>query len=274
MTDLQSELIEMFGDDIVKIDKLECSLYGHDAAPLPAIMMKNYKTLPDAVVRPNTAEQVAELVGFAHAHAVPIIPRGKGTTMLGGTLPVFGGIVLDLSSLNRIVAFSAENQTVVAGAGVSCAQLLEYLQSLGREMQSYPSSAPSATLGGWLSHAGMGAGRGGLGIGSSCYGYAADQVCDLEVVLPDGQLIHSVIASPLCQLEDFLGTDGICGIITKIVLKTAPLQEVRRAFSFSFTNLMDLGEVVEWSSSLKPLYVVFEDEELLQMKKRQGFLYH
>lgn len=267
---LQQELIELLGREHVKTDYIERLLYSHDIVPIPGIMAMNYRIMPDAVVRPDSVEQISSLLTFAGKNSLPVVPRGKATTMLGGAVPVRGGVVLDLSSLNRIVRLDAEKKIVEVEAGVTWEVLLKILEKEGLTLYSYPSSAPSGTVGGWLANAGLGVGKAGLGIGSSRFGYAADQVEDLEVVLPSGEVLESVMASANFRPGDFLGTDGILGIIARAVLRVRPVPPVRKLLSFSFADMQNLCEVVNESASLRPFFVAFEDANLLKIKRQAG----
>ncbi len=89
-------------------DKLERRLYSHDLAPLPKEMDVLFKTMPDQVVRPNYTEDVVQMVKKANATGKPIVPRGAGTWGLGGSVPVKGGTVLDMTSMNKIISHRRE----------------------------------------------------------------------------------------------------------------------------------------------------------------------
>jgi glycolate oxidase len=266
---LQQELIKLLGPEYATADYIERLLYSHDMAALPKVIAKNYRLMPDVVVRPKSVEQVSHVLRFAHNHSIPVVPRGSATTTMGGAIPVVGGIVLDASSLNQMIEFDQDRMVVKVEAGVICETILKFLEKRGFTLYTYPTSSPSATIGGWLSASGRGVGKAGLGIGSARHGYAADAVADLEVVLPNGELLTSVAASKF-QTWDFLGTDGILGIITKAIIRVRPMPELQKSVSFSFEDMSSLCNVVAQGASLRPLFAVFEDANLLKTKERAG----
>lgn len=267
-TGLKHELVKLLGSETVTTDYIECLLYSHDLAVLPKFITSMYKTIPDAVVRPQSAQQVSILQSFADNNSIPVIPRGNATTALGGTVPVLGGIVLDITSLNKVISLEPEKKLVTVEAGITCKELLGFLEKRGFTLYTYPTSAPAATIGGWLSAGGMGVGRAGIGIGSPRYGTAAEAVQDLEVVLPNGEIIDTALAkyTPRC----FLGTDGILGIITKATLKVRSLPSAQKPISFTFANMYSLCEVVSQSANLPSFFTVFKDYHLLKAKKQAG----
>ncbi|MCK5415203.1 MAG: FAD-binding oxidoreductase, partial [Thermoplasmata archaeon] len=165
-------------------DDLERQLYSQEIANLPPEVVFVFNVLPDIVVRPSCTEDVVGVVNIARERKIPITPRGAGTLGLGGSLPSRGGILLDLSTMNDIVEVDPETMSATVEAGVTWEELRNAARAKGLRVGAYPSSALSATVGGWL-------GGGGVGIGSYKYGGAADQVRWLEVVLPDGRVVES-----------------------------------------------------------------------------------
>lgn len=241
-------------------DKLERRLYSHDLAPLPKEMDLIFKTTPDQVVRPNYAQEVAQMMAKAKATRKPIVPRGAGTWGLGGSVPVKGGYVLDMTAMNKIVAIDEKNLIVVAQPGITWKALSEALDAKGLFLPCYPSSAPSATLGGWI-------GTGGTGIGAYKHGSAGDIIRDLEVVLPTGEIIHTgdkyVPANgggPNLNWL-FVGSEGILGVITEVTLAVLPKPDVQRAAAYSFDDLSQLTPAIRKlsRSDVMPMHIMFGD---------------
>ena len=131
-------------------DKLERRLYSHDLAPLPKEMDMIFKTMPDQVIRPGYTEEVAQMVRKAIATNKPIVPRGAGTWGLGGSVPVKGGYVLDMTAMNKIISIDEKNLTATVQPGITWKALSDELDAKGLFLPCYPSSAPSATIGGWM----------------------------------------------------------------------------------------------------------------------------
>ena len=266
---LEQQLIELLGSDSVSTVEIERRQYAHDMAPVPKIFGLFFKTMPDAVVRPNSSQQVQRLMKFATENTVPIIPRGRSTTMMGGSYPVWGGISVDMTSRKGIIELDESNMTIKVNSGTNWETVLKFLQKRGLTLYCYPTSAPSATIGGWLGNGGVGIGKGGLGIGSSQYGYAADTVVDLGVVLPSGEYIESIAATPF-KVKDFIGSDGILAIFDTVTLKVRPLPARQVALSFNFKDIEKLCSAVIESASLKPFFLLLEDEGMLSFKKKAG----
>lgn len=265
----ESQLIELLGPDSVSTLDIERRQYAHDMAPVPKIFGLFFKTMPDAVVRPATSEKLQQLVTFAAAHGIPLIPRGRSTTMMGGSYPVWGGISVDMTARQGIIHLDEANRTVKVCSGTIWDNVLRFLKKRGLTLYCYPTSAPSATVGGWLGNGGVGLGKGGLGIGSSEYGYAADTVVDLGVVLPSGEYIESVAASQY-KVKDFIGSDGVLAIYDTVTLRVRPLPARQEAFSFHFKEIEKLCWAAKESTVLKPFFMLIEDEGMLDFKVKAG----
>ncbi|AFL99224.1 FAD/FMN-dependent dehydrogenase [Desulfitobacterium dehalogenans ATCC 51507] len=266
---LENQLTELLGPDSVSTLDIERRQYAHDMAPVPKIFGLFFKTMPDAIVRPNSSQQVQQLVKFTAANGVPLIPRGRSTTMMGGSYPVWGGISVDMTARKGIISLDEANRTVKVSSGIIWDNVLRYLEKRGLTLYCYPTSAPSATVGGWLGNGGVGLGKGGLGIGSPAYGYAADTVVDLGVVLPSGEYIESVAASQY-KVQDFIGSDGVLAIYDTVTLRVRPLPARQEPFSFNFNEVTKLCWAVKESAALKPFFLLIEDEGMLGFKKKAG----
>ncbi len=138
--------------------------------------------LPEVVVEPVSSAEVAALLRYAHAQNIPVTPRGQGTGLVGGAVPLFGGILLHLVRMNRILELDAENMTLTVEPGVLLLDIYEYVESRGFYYAPNPGEK-SATIGGNVStNAG--------GMSAVKYGVTRDAVRGLEVVLADGTLLE------------------------------------------------------------------------------------
>lgn len=242
-------------------DKMERRLYSHDLAPLPKEMDVIFKTMPDQVVRPAYTQDVVQIVKKAIATKKPIVPRGAGSWGLGGSVPVKGGTTIDMTGMNKIIAIDETNLIVTVQAGITWKSLADALDAKGLFLPCYPSSAPSATLGGWI-------GTGGTGIGAYKYGSAGDLVRDLEVVLPTGEIVHTGDkfvpqngGGPNLNWL-FVGSEGTMGIVTEVTFSVLPKPEELRAVSYSFADVMKFQPALKKlvRSGVSPMHIMFGDK--------------
>ncbi len=265
MSDLTEDLRGILEEDRIASDVFERLLYGHDLVSLPPLLAKVYKSLPDVVVRPGNAEQIAAIVRLALKRKTPIVPRGSSTSPTGGSMPVFGGIAMDLSGMDRILGLDDGESTVQVEPGLIWEHLERYLAGQGLALNTYPTSAPSSTVAGWVAGSGLGYGVGGVGVGTSKYGPIADNVTSLQVVLPSGETVD--IPSGDYAVGDFIGTDGILGIITRVGLKVRKQPAVVKSGAFAFETVPDLCHAIDrLSQSVRVYFSEFEDRTLGEMK--------
>lgn len=212
-TKMKKELSEIFGN-WVSFDKVERMIYSHDTANLPSAIEKLIQSNCDAVVHPETLNQVIAVVKYANKHKVPIVPRGAATSGYGGVLPIKGGIVVSFTRMKKVLAVNLEKQTVTVEPGIIWTNLEVQLKKHGLMLRNYPSSGPGATVGGWVA-------EGGSGIGSYEYGFCADNVVSTKVVTPSGQL--KTFSGQ--ELDLINRAEGITGLIVEVTLRVRKLEE-------------------------------------------------
>jgi glycolate oxidase len=268
--ELYEKIINVTGEDRVRKDPFERRLYSHDLASLPKLMEMGFKMMPDLVVKPKSPKEIAEIVKIADQEDIPIVPRGGASWGLGGAMPVLGGIVFDLTRMNKILNIDEENLIVTVETGITWKLLYETLMKRGYLIGSYPSSAYAATIGGWIN-------TGGVGVGSYKYGSAMDQVKMMEVVLPTGKIIETGIIDTanfggygLNRL--FFGSEGTIGIVTKVNLRMYPAPEELRPISYGFSNMDTLSRAVNaiTKSEIVPLHISFLDKNHFEFLKEIG----
>ena len=181
---LHIKLSRIVGADRVRTDNLEKLMYSHDLASLPKMMELGFKMIPDAVVQPKSAEEVSAIIKVAIKEGVPIVPRGGASWGYGGAVPCEGGIVLDMAAMNLIIRIDEENMEVEVEAGAIWTKVHDEALARGLYIGYYPSSAPAATVAGWIS-------TGGIGVGSYKYGSVGANVRNMEIVLPEGQILQT-----------------------------------------------------------------------------------
>lgn len=189
---------------------------------------------PDCVVWPETHDEVAAILRFCHEHLVPVVPYGAGSGVCGGTVPIHGGVVVDVKRLRHLGEIDAESMSVVVGAGMNGQHLEDELNARGFTLGHFPSSIMCSTVGGWL------AARSG-GQFSSKYGKIEDMVLGMTVALPGGAVLSTRDRFPGSPdwNQILVGSEGTLGIILDAELKVRRLPTARRFRAFRFRNLKD-----------------------------------
>ena len=230
----KEKLIEIVGADHFTDEIEELVPYSYDAS------MNVHR--PDAAVWPESTEQIAEIVKLANEYKIPVVPRGAGTSLSGGVIPIKGGIILDLSRMNRILEISVENRYARVQAGVVCDDLNRQLAKHGFTFPPDPASSTVATIGGNVAtNAG--------GIKGAKYGTTRDYVLGLQVVLPTGEVMHTGSYTMKCVsgydlAKLFIGAEGTLGVITEVTLKINPLPRHAMTAVATYAKLEDAGKAI------------------------------
>jgi len=177
--------------------------------------------MPAAVAFPGSAAEISSIMKLANKELFPVVPRGAGTGMTGGALPVEGGLVLVTSRLNKILEIDTENQVAVVEPGVITGRFQAAVKKEGLYYPPDPASSDFCTMGGNVAECSGGP-------SAVKYGVTRDYVLGLEVILPDGRLMHTgvrtakgVVGYDLTRL--FIGSEGTLGIVSKIVVRLLTL---------------------------------------------------
>jgi glycolate oxidase len=220
--------------------------------------------IPDLILTPEKELQISHILKLANANMIPITPRGSGTSLSGGSMTPFGGIVLDLTKLNTILKIEIENNLVIVEPGVICDDLNDLLKKRGYFFPPDPGSSSVATIGGMVAN---NAG----GIQAFKYGVTKNYVLFLDVVLADGTSLHlgtEVLKSVSSyNLQDlFIGSEGSLGVITKIGLKIRPYPKFHKLALFIFDNIENLKNAVLAlrDSAIMPNLLEFMDKVILE----------
>ena len=189
--------------------------------------------LADLVVRPGTTEEVSQIVVLAGHRQIPLVPYGGGTGVMGGALPVCGGIIVDMGRMNRVLEVNSTDLTARVEAGVVLQDLVETLAEHGLMPGHDPYSVPIATIAGAIS-------TNGVGYRAGAYGPMGEQVVGLEVVLPSGRVLTTRSVPKYSSGPDlnqlFVGSEGVFGIITKATIRVYRQPEAQVFATASFDN--------------------------------------
>ncbi|WP_293729565.1 FAD-binding oxidoreductase [uncultured Phascolarctobacterium sp.] len=216
--DILQKLREIVGEENVLTDAALLEPYGHDEVTDPA-----YHKLPEAVALAENAEQVAAIITLANEYRFPVTPRGAGTGLACGAVPVYGGLVLSLEKMNRIIEINADAMYAVVEPGVRTSDLQEAAEAKGVFYAGDPCSGDSCFIGGNIAtNAG--------GNRAVKYGTTRHQVYAVEAVNPQGKIVRlgarlQKQSTGYCLEQLIIGSEGTLGVITQATLKLMPLPQ-------------------------------------------------
>lgn len=216
--------------------------------------------LPDVVVRAAEEDEIAATLRLATEHGVPVVPRGGGSGVMGAAVPYSGGVVVDVSAMDRILEVDDLSLTATVEAGLNGRTFERALNERGLSFPHYPASAEWASVGGYVAARGS-------GVLSSRYGKIEDQVLSLRVVTATGEVIDTLpvprhaVGPELTQL--FIGSEGTLGVITRVSVRLVPLPEHRRFEAVSLSSLEDGVERLRgvMQRGIRPAVIRFYDAE-------------
>ena len=270
---IRTELEDIVGVENVSTSKSDRLTYGVDYFWISRMWVDRGMTppMPDIIVRPGSAVEVSKILKIANYYKIPVNIWGGGSGSQGGALPMAGGIMMDMKRMCRLIEIDEVSRTITAEAGMIFQQLEWYANERGYSCQHIPSCLTCGTIGGALGHR-------GIGIMSTKYGKIDDQCISMEVVLPNGDIIHTLpvpkhAAGPDLN-EIFIGSEGTLGVITRATFKLFEQPESRQHIAFLFPD-MHSGYMAgrDIMQKIKPSILRFFDEAetVSIIKKILGF---
>ena len=226
---------EVLGNEFVLYDEENLQAHSHDET-------EDLRYLPEVVLRPETPEQISQILKHCNLRGIPVTTRGGGTGLSGGALPIHGGVVVSMSRFNRILEIDERNLQATVEPGVITQVFQEAVIEKGLFYPPDPSSRGTCFIGGNLAHCSGGP-------RAVKYGVTRDYVLDLEVVLASGDIIRTgakVLKNStgynLTQL--MVGSEGTLGVITKVVFKLLPYPRMNKVLLAPFRSPLDACSAV------------------------------
>jgi alkyldihydroxyacetonephosphate synthase len=256
------ELEAIVGGANLLTDADSLDRHSYDAWPVAAKWKGQGKRpyLPQVVVRPESAQQVSQVLRWASQQRVPVTPWGLGSSVTGAPLALHGGISLDLSGMTRLLALDETNLLVKVQAGKLGSQLEQELNERGYTLNHSPQSLDRSTVGGWVSTR-------ATGQFSSRWGGIEDLALALTVVLPTGEIVETLFAPRGAVGPDlrqvFIGAEGTLGVVVDVTLKIFPLPERRFFQTLAFESLAAGLESMRgmMQAGLRPFLLRFYDPD-------------
>lgn len=224
--------------------------------------------LPEIVLQPDTTEQVSRIMKYCNGQNIPVTPRGAGTGLSGGALPVWGGVSLDMKRFNRILHVDKRNFQVTTEPGVITQELQEHLKTEGLFYPPDPASKGSCFIGGNVS-------ENSGGPRAVKYGVVKDYVLNLEIVMPNGEImwtganvLKNATGYNLTQL--IVGSEGTLAVITKIVLRLIPAVKHDMLLLVPFRSAVQACEAVNaiFLAGYTPSALEFMERDALEWSMR------
>jgi len=232
--DIISEISKIIGKENVFSDRIECIANSRD--------MSVHVGIPDAVIYPQTMGQISAIMRLANQEKIPVTVQGSGTSVTGASLPVEGGILMDVHRMNKILEINKQDFYARVEPGVICMDLNKALAKQDLMFPPNPGSELIASIGGMMS-------TNSSGHRAVKYGTARDYVKALKVVLADGTIIETGSKTPKSSLgydlnHVFASSEGTLGVITEITVKIQPLPEYNALALATFRDLDAAGKAV------------------------------
>ena len=232
--EIATALQEIVPGEGVIVDEDELRPYESDG-------LTAYRQLPLIVVLPETTEQVAEVLRYCHANGVKVVPRGAGTSLSGGALPLADGVILGLGKFKKIIEIDYDNRCAVVQPGVTNLGITDAVRDLGFYYAPDPSSQIACTIGGNIA-------ENSGGIHSLKYGMTTNNVLGLELVMIDGEIIRiggKHLDSDGYDLLGLLtGSEGLLGVVTEVTVRILRAPETARALLIGFPSNEAAGACV------------------------------
>lgn len=262
-----SQLNNLMGEAFVLTQQSEMAPYAQDET-------EDLTYFPEVVVKPQTAEEISQVLKWCNQYQVPLTPRGAGTGLSGAALPIYGGVLLSMERFNSILEIDEQNLQATVQSGVITEVFMNAVEEKGLYYPVDPSSKGSCFIGGNVAH-----GSGGPRVVK--YGTIREYILNLKVVLPTGEIIWTgantlKFASGYNLTQLFIGSEGTLGIVTEIVVKLIPKPAQNVLLLASFTSNEQACEAVSaiFRAGITPSAVEFMERKGVEwVMKNDGVVF-
>jgi glycolate oxidase len=253
------ELVRIAGERNVHIDPARIEAFSHDETS-----KEEYGHMPEVVVTPQSTEAVAAMVKLANRHRIPVTPRGAGSGLSGGAIPIYGGIVLSLEKMNRVREIDYDNLTMTVETGIVTNEINNLVKDRGLFYAGYPMSLETCTLGGNIAE-NAGGGK------AIKYGVTSRYILGLEFVTPTGEVVwlggklaKDVTGYDLVHL--IVGSEGTLGIVTAAIIRLIGLPVAKSDLLVLFRSPQEAISTVPiiLSRGLIPTAIEFMDRRSVE----------
>ena len=200
-----------------------------------------YRQMPMVVVLPDTTEQIVRILKLCSEMNVKVVPRGAGTSLSGGALPLADGVLLGLGKFKRILEIDVENRCAVVQPGVTNLGISHAVQDLGFYYAPDPSSQIACTIGGNVA-------ENSGGVHCLKYGLTTNNVIGIEMVTMDGEVVRlggkHMDAAGYDLLGVMVGSEGLLGVVTEVTVRILPTPPGARALLIGFASTQGAGDAV------------------------------
>jgi len=251
------KLESIVGKENVETSQMARLAYSYDATP-------QFQALPDLIISPRNTEEVSKILKICNENKIPIVPRGSGTNLSGGTVPLQGGIILLFTHMNQILELDEKNLTITVQPGVITQHLIEYVEKRVLFYPPDPSSMKISTIGGNIN-------ENSGGLRGLKYGVTRDYCLALEVVLANGDIIRTggklakdVAGYDLTRL--FVGAEGTLGVITEATLKLVSKPKLKKTLLALYKDIDAAARTVSTiiANQIIPATLEFLDQPTLK----------
>lgn len=261
-SEVAQRLSEVVGSDNCLLGDDISEDYAHDEMPIYG------EHMPDAVVMPETTEQVAQIMGLCNEHRIPVTVRGAGTGLAGGSTPLYGGVVLSTERMTKILGYDMDNLTVRVQAGVRLCDLSDDVDEHGLFYPPDPGEKTGSIGGNVCTNAG--------GMRAVKYGTTRDYVLEVTAVLPSGQILRlgrpvTKTSSGYSLLHLIIGSEGTLAIVTEITLRLIAKPKERMSFIIPFDSIDNAIESVPKikMSGLDPQSIEFMERDIVDSTAKE-----